>query len=450
MPPPHADPNLALAVTELPTRPEARAPLKTVREGKKSLPRAPAETTRGIEPGETVAGKYIVERGLGRGGLGIVVLALHSELGHRVAIKFLRREVLDNAPLVERFRREAQIASTLETEHVARVYDVGTHPVSGPYIVMEFLEGQDLAALVAGGALPVDVAVDYVVQACHAISQAHEAGIVHRDIKPENLFLARRGSRPSIVKVLDFGFCKISSIEGQCTTLRRLTMQGERFGTPMFMSPEQIVGTGDVDGRSDIWALGVVLFELLTRTLPFEGQTEIALAGNIFRAPPKSLRALCPDAPPGLEAVIERCLAKDPADRYQDVASLVLDLERHRGFRETGSLVHGKPPASCPPAADRRRLVAPLGALGLFAAAMATAIAAWPRPTTAPAIRVAREVHVIEGHPASVGQRQRSASAPPASAVKRVSAAAPRESRAEAPPAGPALPPEDWDIRSAR
>jgi serine/threonine-protein kinase len=279
--------------------------------------------------GTLVAGKYEVVRKLAEGGLGIVVLAVHRELNQRVAIKYLKPEALATSALVARFHREARLAASLHSEHVVRVFDVGRHRRAGPYMVMEYLEGSDLASVMTSGRIDIATAVDYVLQACDALAEAHSHGIVHRDLKPENLFLARRGTRGTIVKVVDFGLSKVTIPAGQSGSFSRLTEQGERFGTPMFMSPEQLACSADVDARSDIWALGVVLFELLTSELPFEGVTAATLAANIFSATPRELRPLRPDASPELEAVIRRCLAKDPAGRYRDIEALATDLVPH-------------------------------------------------------------------------------------------------------------------------
>ena len=279
--------------------------------------------------GTVVAGKYEVVRKLAEGGLGIVVLALHRELNQRVAIKYLKPEALATPALVARFHREARLAASLHSEHVVRVFDVGRHRRAGPYMVMEYLEGSDLATVMTSGRIDVSTAVDYVLQACDALAEAHSHGIVHRDLKPENLFLARRGTRGTIVKVVDFGLSKVTLPAGQSGAFPRLTEQGERFGTPMFMSPEQLACSADVDARSDIWALGVVLFELLTSELPFEGLTAATLAANIFSATPRELLPLRPDASPELEGIIRRCLAKDPAGRYRDIEALAADLVTH-------------------------------------------------------------------------------------------------------------------------
>jgi serine/threonine-protein kinase len=279
-----------------------------------------------LAPGVVIAGRYVVERQLAEGGIGVVVVARHHALHQRVAIKYLQAKPLESPAIVERFKREAQLAACIRSEHVVRVFDIGMLPDGGPYIVMEYLEGEDLGAIVERGALPVPLAVDYVLQACEALAEAHALGIVHRDLKPQNLFLATRGAGPAIVKILDFGISKASSRGDLATRLPRMTEVGERFGTPVYMSPEQLVSSADVDPRADIWALGVVLFELLTADLPFEGETVPQIAANILGAAPTPLRARCPHGPAALEAVLLKCLEKDRERRYRNVAELAQDL----------------------------------------------------------------------------------------------------------------------------
>ena len=348
--------------------------------------RAAASVEDGPLPiGTVVAGKYEIVRKLAEGGLGIVVLAVHRDLNQEVAIKYLKPEALATSALVARFHREARLAASLHSEHVVRVFDVGRHRRAGPYMVMEYLEGSDLATVMTSGRLDVSTAVDYVLQACDALAEAHSHGIVHRDLKPENLFLARRGTRGTIVKVVDFGLSKVTVPAGQSGAFPRLTEQGERFGTPMFMSPEQLACSADVDARSDIWALGVVLFELLTSELPFEGLTAATLAANIFSATPRDLLQLRPDASPELAAVILRCLAKDPAGRYRDIEAFAADLVSHgpasaaerleaiRRALRTGSV---KPPREEPASAAPARDSGSAKVVGIGALIMAAVLGA--------------------------------------------------------------------------
>ena len=215
-----------------------------------------------VSPGDVVAGKYRVERIIGAGGMGVVVAARHLQLDQTVALKFMTHRTPAGD---ERFSREARAAARLKSEHAAKVHDVGALDNGTPYMVMEYLEGNDLHALLsAEGALPIDLAVGYVMQACEAIGEAHAHGIVHRDLKPHNLFLTTGvGGRPKI-KVLDFGISKTQDDE---TTLTR---SSDIIGTPVYMAPEQLRSSKDVDARADIWALGAMLYELVTGRLPFE------------------------------------------------------------------------------------------------------------------------------------------------------------------------------------
>ena len=273
-----------------------------------------------VREGDLLAGKYLVERVIGIGGMGVVVAAHHVHLEERVAIKFLLPEALSDPNLVKRFLREGKAASKIRSEHVARVYDVGTLENGAPYIVMEFLEGSDLSALVkAYGPLPVATAVEYLLQACEAIAEAHAVGITHRDIKPSNLFLATRRDGSPVVKVIDFGISKMTAgPEGDMD----ITKTADARGSMLFMPPEQMVSSKNADPRIDIWALGVSLHYLLSRTFPFHAGTVPELCLMILQQEPTPLRAVRPDMPARLEACILRCLRKAPGERYANVAEL--------------------------------------------------------------------------------------------------------------------------------
>ncbi|HZF53605.1 MAG TPA: serine/threonine-protein kinase [Polyangiaceae bacterium] len=273
-----------------------------------------------VREGDLLAGKYLVERVIGIGGMGVVVAAHHIHLEERVAIKFLLPEALSDPNLVKRFLREGKAASKIRSEHVARVYDVGTLENGAPYIVMEFLEGSDLSALVkAYGPLPVATAVEYLLQACEAIAEAHAVGITHRDIKPSNLFLATRRDGSPVVKVIDFGISKMTAgPEGDMD----ITKTADARGSMLFMPPEQMVSSKNADPRIDIWALGVSLHYLLSRTFPFHAGTVPELCLMILQQEPTPLRAVRPDMPARLEACILRCLRKAPQERYANVAEL--------------------------------------------------------------------------------------------------------------------------------
>jgi serine/threonine protein kinase len=276
-------------------------------------------------PGDVLSGKYDVEALIGRGGMGVVLAAIHRDLGQRVAIKFLSPEIASKPDYCERFLREARAASRIQSEHVARVLDVARTDRGVPYIVMEYLEGIDLDQLVRqSGPRGVAEVVDYVVQACDAIAEAHAAGIVHRDLKPANLFLTRRADGTPFLKVLDFGASKMSGAAE--TADGGLTAPSDVIGSPQYMSPEQIRSTKNVDHRTDIWSLGVTMHKLLTGTQPFASESASHCLVTIATESPQPLREAAPHAPAALEAVILRCLDKDRNRRFQSVAELTRAL----------------------------------------------------------------------------------------------------------------------------
>jgi len=279
-----------------------------------------------VREGDLLAGKYRVERIIGSGGMGVVVAARHEQLDQRVALKFVRDEALGNEQAVQRFLREARAAVKLKSEHAARVLDVGTLESGAPYMVMEFLEGRDLGQVLADdGPLAVEAAAEWIVQACEAIAEAHAAGIVHRDLKPQNLFLARSVGGASKVKVLDFGVSK--SMTTSDAVGGGLTQTRSMLGSPLYMSPEQMRSSRDVDARSDVWALGVVLYELLTRRWPFEAESMPELCLKVVSDPPTRITDFRQDLPRPMIEVIDRCLQKDPALRYENAAELAAALE---------------------------------------------------------------------------------------------------------------------------
>src|SRR6478735_1771747 len=247
----------------------------------------------GSTEGQLFAGKYRVERVLGRGGMGVVIAARHLLLDELVAIKFLLPEALQSAEAVARFEREARAAVKIKSEHVARVTDVARLENGTPYMVMELLRGRDLAAqLREGGPLPLAEVTDYLLQAGEAIAEAHGLGIVHRDLKPANLFLTKRADGSPCIKVLDFGISKLTNASS--TRDQGMTKTATVMGSPFYMSPEHLMSSRDVDMRTDIWALGVICFELLTGKLPFQADTLPQLCMTITLAPPVLLRSLRP------------------------------------------------------------------------------------------------------------------------------------------------------------
>jgi serine/threonine protein kinase len=272
--------------------------------------------------GELIAGRYEVEEIIGRGGMAFVLGARHVELGQHVAIKLLRVDTPQRGEVYARFLREARACAQLRSDHVVRVFDVGHMDNGEPFMVMERLTGGDLGRLVdAGGSLPIDDAASYVLQACEAVAEAHAMGIVHRDLKPANIFLAAGADGSPVVKLLDFGISKMTSSEGLL-----LTMTGMTVGSPVYMSPEQIRASKDVDHRTDIWSLGVVLYQLLTGRAPFSAPTLSALSVVIATEDPVPLRERRPELPGALEPLVMKCLEKTPERRFQTVADLASAL----------------------------------------------------------------------------------------------------------------------------
>ncbi len=280
-----------------------------------------------VEPGDLVDGKYRVERIIASGGMGVVVAARHEALDQRYAIKLMRPEILENEDAVTRFLTEARTAARLESEHVARVFDVGRLEGGAPYMVMEYLDGVDLEKLVESrGPLPVVEAVDLVVQALGAIAEAHAAGIVHRDIKPANLVLTKRSDGTARIKVLDFGISKNRSVDASGAVAGAITSTQQVIGSPQFMAPEQISSPKSVDGRADVWAVGATLYDLLTGKPPFDGETVGLILARVLRDPPPRLRHDRQGAPAGLEKALLRCMERDPSARFRDVAELAAAL----------------------------------------------------------------------------------------------------------------------------
>jgi serine/threonine-protein kinase len=276
-----------------------------------------------MQVGQIVADKYRVEEILARGGMGLVVSARHLTLNQQVAIKVLLPSELTQEPhAVTRFLREARAAAGLKSDHVVRIYDVGTLQLEGiaeglPYMVMERLEGMDLRTLVRQqGPQSVEQAVTYVAQACDAVADAHENGIVHRDLKPSNLFLTQRRDGTPLVKVVDFG---ISKAVADATSLE-LTTSSVIMGSPLYMSPEQVRDARSVDHRTDIWALGVILYQLLTGRPPFRGDSLTAVCAAIAADPPMPIDRA--DVPRALVDVILRCLEKNKTHRFESAAEL--------------------------------------------------------------------------------------------------------------------------------
>ncbi len=267
--------------------------------------------------GVLIGGKLRVERVIGEGAMGIVYEATDTTLGRRVAVKVISPDLVGDSRQRRRFEREARAAATLKSEHAVRILDVSADGEE-PYLVMEYLEGRSLESIVLeDGRVPAAAAVDWILQALVALAEAHFHGLIHRDIKPANLFLTTRPGREPIVKVLDFGLVKDLD-----PTKTRLTKTGAAIGTPAYMAPEQVRAVSDLDARTDIWAIGATLYELLTGNIPFNAATLPELLTAIVQQRPAPLREGRPDIPEDLEPVVLRCLAKDRAARFASTAEL--------------------------------------------------------------------------------------------------------------------------------
>ena len=272
------------------------------------------------KPGELIAQKYRVLCPLGEGGMGVVLLAVHEPLGAKVAIKVLSHHGGRSLPDEKRFLFEAQAAAQLKSEHVAHVTDFGTLDDGRQYMVMEYLEGEDLSArLHRCGRLPVAEAADFLIQTCAGLAEAHASGIIHRDIKPSNLFVTRTSDGSERIKVLDFGVSKFQLGDGG---YHALTSTGLAVGTPLYMSPEQVHGSKNIDARSDVWSLGVVFYELCTGKTPFYDESLGVTLLNVLEKRHPTLRNSGVDLSDDLERIVDACLAKDPAGRPESVSAL--------------------------------------------------------------------------------------------------------------------------------
>jgi len=285
-----------------------------------------------IGPGSIVAQRFRILRVLGRGGMGIVFLALHLELDRRVALKIVRDELLAREDAVDRLRHEARNAAKLRSEHSTRVLEFGRLESGAPYIVMEYLEGIDLEAyMMAHGPIAPREAVGLILQACEAVAEAHAHGIIHRDLKPGNLFLATSADGSTTVKVLDFGISKSTHERSP----RVITDPRMVVGSPGYMSPEQVRCSSRVGPAADIWSLGAVLYEAVTGHCPFEGDSITDVYKHVLDLEPLAPRAYQPSVSEWLECVILRCLRKDPLERFAGVAELAKELS---AFGPAGSI----------------------------------------------------------------------------------------------------------------
>lgn len=285
----------------------------------------PAPSSRDTDQylGCTIDNRYKVEALLGEGGMGVVYQCRHKIIDKKVAMKILRGDLAREKEVTDRFLIEARAASAIGNEHVIDISDFGQLPDGAAYFVMEFLDGQPLSSVLAGNtALPPARLAHIGLQLAKGLAAAHKAEIVHRDLKPDNIFLITRASDSDFVKVLDFGIAKVSS-----AATGRLTQAGSVFGTPHYMSPEQAAGA-PVDHRGDIYAMGVILYEMATGRLPFEADNFMAILTQHIYKQPATLRSINPSVPAELEAIILKCLSKRPEQRYQSMEEFAADMQR--------------------------------------------------------------------------------------------------------------------------
>jgi serine/threonine protein kinase len=312
-------------------------------------------------PGAMIAERYRVEASLGRGAMGSVWAVLDERTGRSVALKLIHTELAESADAVTRFLNEARIASRIEHPNVVTIFDLGRVGQT-PFLVMERLRGESLAQRIARGRVPAREVIEIVIEVCKGVREAHREGVIHRDLKPANIFLAGEGQRV-IPKVLDFGVAKLSTGVG----VSSITRTGSVLGTPAYLAPEHIGAARDADVRGDVYSIGVVLYEAITRHLPYDADDLVVLVRKIAEGGAPHLRAHAPDVPSGLDAVVRRAMSADRERRHANMDELIADLERFRPVRARpapATDVRPPPMVSVPP---RPRSLAPW--IVLFAAA---------------------------------------------------------------------------------
>lgn len=283
---------------------------------------SPKAFSAALAKGTVIAGKYRIDDVIAEGGMGVVYKGWHLLLEHPIAVKVVRPEYMHHAEAAARFVNEAKTCAQLHGIHATHVLDLGRIENGPPMMVLEYLEGFDLRRLLSRqGPLSLGSTIDYVLQACEALAEVHSQGLVHRDLKPENLVITQLPDGTELLKLIDFGIAKrLGSPE------RSLTQQGYGFGSPDYMAPEQMSNPEQVDARADIWSMGVILFELLTNSVPFRGETVQAKCANVICDEPIALRSIRPELPVQLERVVFRCIRKAPEERYRDVGELAREL----------------------------------------------------------------------------------------------------------------------------
>ncbi|HVV81610.1 MAG TPA: serine/threonine-protein kinase [Kofleriaceae bacterium] len=277
--------------------------------------------------GTTLLGRYTIHRKIGQGGMGVVYEATHTLIGKRVAVKVLLDKYARKEQIVARLEQEARLASAIGHEHIIDITDFGQTDDGRTFVVMEFLEGESLAEILAReGPLPEERILAVAIQVAGALGAAHAKGIVHRDVKPENVFVLRRKDR-DFVKVVDFGISKsLRASDGHDEESPRLTQTGMVLGTPLYMSPEQARGDEELDARIDVYALGVIMYEIATGRVPFTGANYLSIISQVLNEEPKPPRALRPDLSDEVEAIILKAIEKDRDRRYQSTEEMLADL----------------------------------------------------------------------------------------------------------------------------